>query len=405
MPNIETRTLVNEAVFGHQGLEKASLLDRLFARLFSGLVYTQIWEDPSIDLEAMDIKPHHKIVTISSGGCNALSYLIADPASIHVVDLNGSHLSLLELKMAAFQSIDDYRKVEQYFAHAKHTENIELYDRLLRWQLSTTARVYWNSKVAGKRRIEMFANGFYRYGLLGQFIRFMNNFAKMHGVDLKGWSQCRSNADQVLWFNTAAPKLFNSTVIRVLCRSPLVLYHLGIPPRQFHELCEGRPEMMIDVLRERARALLTIGTVDDNYFAWQATTGGYRLGGPYPPYLRHENFNSVRNRVSRISLHQKGVRQHLQSLPGQSVDRVVLLDAQDWMDHAEINRLWTEITRTARPGSRVIFRTAGLIWRAATALPDGIASQWETDEEANKAYTARDMSGIYGRFHLYRFRQ
>jgi S-adenosylmethionine-diacylglycerol 3-amino-3-carboxypropyl transferase len=41
-----------------------------------------------------------------------------------------------------------------------------------------------------------------------------------------------------------------------------------------------------------------------------------------------------------------------------SFDRYALLDAQDWMDDAELTALWTEITRTARSGARVIFRTA-----------------------------------------------
>ena len=402
MTNAETRALVNQAVYGHQTKDKASVLDRIFARVFSGLVYTQIWEDPIIDLEAMEVESHHKIVTISSAGCNAMSYLVDNPQSIDVVDLNGAHLSLLELKIAAFQSSNNYEQVERFFANAAHSDNIDFYDRVLRWQMSTTARVYWNSKAAGKRRIEMFANGFYRYGLLGQFIRFMKVFAKMHGVDLSEWSRCQSHQEQIEWFDGAAPKLFNGRLIKMICRSPLVLYHLGIPPRQFNELCEGRPKDMVHVLRERARALLSIGTVEDNYFAWQATTGGYRSGGPYPPYLRSANYPSVRQRLDRIALYQKGIRQHLQSLPDRSVDRVVLLDAQDWMDHAEIERLWTEITRTARPGARVIFRTAGLTWRASTALPDAIAEQWETNESTNVAYTARDMSGIYGRFHLYR---
>jgi len=36
----------------------------------------------------------------------------------------------------------------------------------------------------------------------------------------------------------------------------------------------------------------------------------------------------------------------------------VLLDAQDWMNDATLTELWRQIRRTARPGARVIFRTA-----------------------------------------------
>jgi S-adenosylmethionine-diacylglycerol 3-amino-3-carboxypropyl transferase len=405
MASSETRALVNEAVYGHQDRPKASLLDRLFARVFSGLVYTQIWEDPFIDLEAMALESHHHVVTISSAGCNALNYLMAGPAHVDVVDLNGAHLSLLELKMAAIANMSDHQAFEAFFAEAASRQNVEVYDRVLRWSISTSGRVYWNGKAGGKRRIDMFANGFYRHGLLGQFIRLMRLYAKFHGVKLDDWTRCKTREEQIAWFDRSAPRLFNGRLVQLICRSPVILYQLGIPPRQFNELCDGKPETMADVLRERARALLTTGTVDENYFAWQATTGHYRPGGPYPPYLRPENFETLRGRIDRIALHQKGVRQYLQTMPDASVDRVVLLDAQDWMDNAEVARLWTEITRTARPGARVIFRTAGLTWRAFSALPLDIASSWETDDRVNLEMTSRDMSGIYGRFHLYRLRQ
>ncbi|MFN9716674.1 MAG: DUF3419 family protein, partial [Sphingomonadales bacterium] len=41
-----------------------------------------------------------------------------------------------------------------------------------------------------------------------------------------------------------------------------------------------------------------------------------------------------------------------------SMDRFVLLDAQDWMNNAQLDDLWTKITRASRPGARVLFRTA-----------------------------------------------
>ena len=46
-------------------------------------------------------------------------------------------------------------------------------------------------------------------------------------------------------------------------------------------------------------------------------------------------------------------------MPAQSVDRFVLLDAQDWMTDAQLSALWRAITRSASAGARVIFRTAG----------------------------------------------
>jgi S-adenosylmethionine-diacylglycerol 3-amino-3-carboxypropyl transferase len=79
----------------------------------------------------------------------------------------------------------------------------------------------------------------------------------------------------------------------------------------------------------------------------------------------------------------------------------VLLDAQDWMSDPQLNELWREITRTARPGARVIFRTAA----AADLLPGrvdaGVLRRWRYEAELSRDLARRDRSAIYGGFHLH----
>ena len=33
------------------------ILERIFTRLFTGLVYPQIWEDPVVDMRALELEP------------------------------------------------------------------------------------------------------------------------------------------------------------------------------------------------------------------------------------------------------------------------------------------------------------------------------------------------------------
>src|SRR5580693_6740576 len=95
--------LIAAAVQNTRDTGESTLWDRLFAVWFRRLVYTQIWEDPEADLAALGLASGSTIVTISSGGCNALSYLTARPAQIFAVDLNEAHLSLLKLKVAGLR--------------------------------------------------------------------------------------------------------------------------------------------------------------------------------------------------------------------------------------------------------------------------------------------------------------
>ena len=88
--------------------EDATVWDRLYAFWYRRLVYTQIWEDPVADLAALRLSIGSTIVTIASGGCNALSYLVARPAQVYAVDLNEAHLALLKLKLAGLRAFSDY---------------------------------------------------------------------------------------------------------------------------------------------------------------------------------------------------------------------------------------------------------------------------------------------------------
>ena len=96
---------LKDALLRHKAFSKDGFSERLFGLLFSGLVYPQIWEDPDLDMQAMELKPNHRIVTIGSGGCNMLAYLSKAPASIDVVDLNPHHIALNRLKLAAFKHL------------------------------------------------------------------------------------------------------------------------------------------------------------------------------------------------------------------------------------------------------------------------------------------------------------
>src|SRR5258706_11344221 len=137
------------------------------------------------------------------------------------------------------------------------------------------------------------------------------------------------------------------------------LYGLGIPPAQYAALGAGAPHMAT-VLRDRVERLSCDFSLEDNYFAWQAFGRSYQshASGPLPPYLKQAHFETIRARADRVEVLNRSFTEYLRSRPDRSLDRYVLLDAQDWMADQQLNELWREITRTARPGARVIFRTA-----------------------------------------------
>jgi len=107
--------------------------------------------------------------------------------------------------------------------------------------------------------------------------------------------------------------------------------------------------------------------------------------------------------IDRVEVLNRSFTEYLKSRPDRSLDRYVLLDAQDWMTDAQLTALWAEITRTARPGARVIFRTAAEPSLLPGRVDPALLARWRYEEALSRALTGRDRSAIYGGFHLYVF--
>src|ERR1700746_3531684 len=139
--------------------DEATVWDRIVAFWLRRLVYTQIWEDPQADLAALQLPLGSTIVTISSGGCNALAYLTAQPAQVYAVDINEAHLALLKLKIAGIQAFSTYADFWQFFGQAASPANAQAYRARLRPRLDAQARAYWDKRnLLGRTRYAYFIN-------------------------------------------------------------------------------------------------------------------------------------------------------------------------------------------------------------------------------------------------------
>ncbi len=400
----QTKRNLERAVHKSNGLSAPGIWERLFTFAFRGLVYPQIWEDPRIDLEAMAVQPGQNIVAIASGGCNVLSYLTADPARITALDLNNAHIGLNRLKICAAQFMPDYESFRRFFADANSRQNVKAYESYLRLHLDAASRHYWDGRDwLGRRRISLFARNFYEHGLLGHFIGAVHFMSRLYGRDLGEMLHARDRQEQKLIYDRVVAPIFDERFVRWLVRQPASLIGLGIPPAQYYALAGSGPNGMHAVLRERVERLACGFDMSENYFARQAFGRGYgsQPNATLPPYLASANFDVVRARANRIDVKQQAFTAFLVSSADQSLDRYVLLDAQDWMNDEELTQLWREITRTARPGARVIFRTAAEPSLLPGRVPDAILDLWSYDEAACAEMTSRDRSAIYGGFHLY----
>jgi len=395
--------LIGAAVQRSPRLSVDGMLERAFTLAFSGLVYPQIWEDPLVDLAALAIHPECRIVAIASGGCNVLSYLIDDPARIFAVDLNAAHVALNRLKVCAVRKLPNHDAFLRFFGSATDARNVAAYDRHLKPHLDAATRDFWEGRdLLGRRRVTRFRRGFYRTGLLGRFIGAAHLASRLHGRNPRAMLSASSLEEQRRLYAEQLAPLFRSGLIRRVLDHRVALYGLGIPPAQFDSL-KGDQSRMSQVLEDRLARLACDFPISQNYFAWQAFGRGYSLepDAPLPPYLERRNFEAIRVRANRIDVHQSSLTEFLARQPDRALDRFVLLDAQDWMPPQVLDGLWLQITRTARPDARVIFRTAAPQSVLPGRLSETLLSRWQYQERLSHELGRRDRSAIYGGFHLY----
>ena len=293
--------LVGAAVNRSALFSTEGLVERLFTVAFSGLVYPQIWEDPLVDLDALQLTSTSRVVTIASGGCNVMSYATAAPEHIAAVDLNADHVALNRMKLTAAQHLTQQEFFE-LFGDGDRNSNAALFDTRLVQHLDRETAAYWTSRDwRGRRRIEVFTRNFYRTGLLGRFITVAHAIARLHGVDPSRVMQAKTIDEQRAMFERDLAPLLKRRAVRWMINRPASLFGLGIPPAQYRALAGDHEEGIAEVLRLRLERLACGFPLSENYFARQAFGRGYggQDAGALPPYLTPERFGALKANAGR----------------------------------------------------------------------------------------------------------
>jgi S-adenosylmethionine-diacylglycerol 3-amino-3-carboxypropyl transferase len=403
--------LVRGAVKQKSASKKQSVLQKLFAVWFDAFVYNQIWEDPRVDLQALELDSNSRVLTISSGGCNALNYLLENPQSVTAVDLNRHHVFLLNLKIAALKFLPTYEDFFAFFGYGKSEKTIENYEKFIAPRLDEETRAFWESnslvgKITHGRRINFFRKGgLYEHSRNGYFLRFFHKFSHLLGCRPEEVLKARNAAEQEKLYEKYIAPFFDSFVIKAIGKMPVTLFGLGIPPQQYDELTKDLETgaSVIDVYKERTKRLAVGYPIYENYFAWQAFARKYDTENrqAIPDYLKAENYAALKRNAGRARTKIGSITDEIKNQPTDAFSRFVLLDAQDWMNAEMMTELWSAIAARSTPGARIIFRTAGATSPIETKLPADLRERFVYEEDLSKELFKEDRDSIYGGFHLY----
>lgn len=402
-----TASRLKRAVLRDRQVPREAIMDRLFAFWFRRLIYTQIWEDPRVDAEALRLGDTSRVFTVSSAGCNVLNYLTWEPERILAVDLNEAHMALTRLRIAALRHLPSHEAFFQFFGVGAGHKNLNAYHRHIRPHLRDSTRHFWEARRLaglGRPRLRAFKDGFYESGVFARFRSLAGTISQIvQGRRPEALLKATSRAEQRQFFEDAVAPFFDHPVVRHLARRRTALYSFGIPPAQHESLSTAASGSIVDLYRDRIERLVCGFPLSDNYFAWQAFGRRYdtQQRESLPRYLRETHFGQLRYHLGRVETRVSTLTEALRDRPDNSFDSFVLLDTMDWMEPEGIAALWSELARVGEPGARIIFRTAGPDSVVQPVLPDALRPRFSYERARSEELHAQDRSAVYGMFHLY----
>jgi S-adenosylmethionine-diacylglycerol 3-amino-3-carboxypropyl transferase len=350
------------------------------SKVFREILYAQCWEDPEMDRIAFKTKPGDVIFSITSGGCNALAFLIDDPEKIICLDLNRFQNYLISLKIGAFKSLE-YEELLEFLGICASSRRWILFEKI-KPLLSEEVQLYWSNKK------KVISSGLIHCGRYERYMHLLKSIFR------------------ILVGKKVITELFNSTALEEQQRvfeTHWVNYRWKLFCRIF--LSRTFAEILFDkkfykyldpgfsfeeYYRSAVRRAVTELPVKENYFLAYILLGNY-ITGDLPVYLKKENFDLIRNRVDRIKTVTSGCHEYLRSLPENTISKFNFTNIFEWMSVEEYTLLLLETTRVAKDGAVITYRNH-LVSRTR---PEIFADKIIPDKILSAGLCKQDRSFIY----------
>lgn len=314
--------------------------------VFDGVLYAQCWEDPEIDRAAFKTRPGDRMFTITSGGCNALAFLLDDPASVVALDLNPHQSHLLELKVVALRALS-YDDLLAFMGVTDHRDRLALYAGL-RDRLSPSARAFWDAHRREIRRGVIHAGRYERYmRLLGMITRWLVGRTTVERMFATTDPSERERLYDTEW---ATRRWTWFTRVFLSRRLMTLLFDKAFFAQLERSFSFG------DHFRSVVRDALTRLPLRDSTFLSYAFLGRYYDQHHLPPYLRREHIDAIRARLDRLTIVTGDCSAWFRSQPADSIDRFNFTNIFEWMPVTAYHDLLSEAVRVARDGAVMTYR-------------------------------------------------
>ncbi|MCJ1298633.1 hypothetical protein MMC08_001423 [Hypocenomyce scalaris] len=345
-------------------------------------IYAFTWEDPRVDHRLLRIGNDDVVLCITSAGDNVLDYLLhGNPRRIHAVDLNPNQNHLLELKVAAFQSLS-YAEVWKLFGEGKYPAFRDVLISKLSPRMSSQACQYWlnHANVFTAHN----GHGLYETGGSRHAIKLVRWLFRLLGLSAEVQRLCKAktlNEQREIWPKIRRVLMSRALHWTVIGTEWFAWRAAGVPPAQRRMIQEDFVEqeglahsgVQRSDVRGQAMWEYMVNTLDpvvhdtliseDNYFYLLCLQGkysrrchpGYLTAKAHTKLSRSEAFEGLR-------IHTDDLNEVIARIAPGTLTIAVIMDSMDWFGPAgdEAATQVQALNYALRFGGRVLLRSAGL---------------------------------------------
>ncbi|KAH9844792.1 betaine lipid synthase [Teratosphaeria destructans] len=364
-------------------------------------IYAFTWEDSRTDARLLKITGDDVILAITSAGDNILSYAVERPKRIHAVDLNPAQNHLLELKVAAFRSLE-YQDFWKLFGEGKHEDFHTLLLERLSPHLSSQAFDYWLH--VGDATFSPKSKGLYFTGGSRHALQLVTWLGSLLGVrkDIERLCEASTLAEQRDLWHKRVRRVFLSQLLAyfVIGSERFLWKALGVPGEQRAMIeddykrqagdrsadvkietasaekpsgAEGENNHVSPVKSGQAIWNYGVQTLDpvandtllseDNHYYLLCLLGHYTQRC-HPTYLQPKSHLKLSQpgALDNLRIHTDELAEVFARMQPEALTIAVLMDSMDWFNPAgpECKAQVIAVNRALKIGGRVLIRSAGL---------------------------------------------
>lgn len=305
---------------------------------FDRLRYSNVWEDAEILISALDPK-NKRVLSICSAGDNVLSLIAAGASEVVAIDLSEIQLATLRLKMAAFRALTHDQVLIFLGIEGLATDRETLWEHFVQPALTPGDRTFWAA------RKKMILTGI---TACGRFEHYLDVFGKK----ILPWLQPQHRIDALREASTAEERIkiwqaWDHWGWRVLFRAffSKTLLALGRDPAFLRHVDESPGKLLS---RRLEQCLLNIPLAENPYLS-RIIFGGWNSALPH--YLRHENYETIRNGLQRVSFHLGPIQD---ACHRGSFDALNLSDILEYLDPNACKAIAQGLANSASQGARLV---------------------------------------------------